>query len=342
MRNAIYLFIFYLTASKLAAQDFHFVNSFQLPQIINPAAIGSVSVYRTHVGSLYRGQWEQPASKDSYQGAAVLADMRYCLPNSRKNFYALGLGIQHDYSPLGGLYNSKAMLTAAYHQHLGKDNFIAAGLSTGLLGFGLQAGRLRFDAQYQQGNYDPSRNNGEENLVSSIIRYSLGAGLLVYNNDRGWSIGMSWKHLNKPNYSLLGEDNRQGIGMIAHATYTPWQTRSHSRLWQLRALYLRQAVPGSNSLQWQALAGNFFQLAIGDSGGRLGAGLYIRTGGTPDKLLVINTLVPALQLSNGRYTGTLTYDIDLARTRAILPGGLELQLAASFGGTDRCVVCAKF
>lgn len=338
----LYVFLLFIALSRLAAQDFHFVNSFQLPQLINPAASGSVSVFRTHVGSLYRGQWEQASSKDSYQGAAVLADMRYCLPNSRKNFYALGVGIQHDYSPLGGLYNSMAMLTAAYHQHLGKDNFIAAGISTGLLGFGLQAGRLRFDAQYQQGNYDPGRSNGEENLVSSIIRSSLGAGLLLYNNDRGWSLGLSWKHLNKPNYSLLGEDNRLGIGMIAHATYTPWQTRSHSRLWQLRALYRRQAVPGSNSLQWQALAGNFFQLAIGDSGGRLGAGLYVRAGSTTDRQVVINTLVPALQLSNGRYTGTLSYDLDLARTRTTLPGGLELQLAASFGGKDRCIVCAKF
>ncbi len=338
----IYSLILHITVSSLAAQDFHFVNSFQLPQLINPAASGSVSVFRTHVGSLYRGQWEQASSKDSYQGAAIMADMRYCLPNSRKNFYALGLGVQHDYSPLGGLYNSMAMLTAAYHQHLGNDNFIAAGISTGLLGFGVQAGRLRFDAQYQQGNYDPSRSNGEENLVNSIIRSSLGAGILLYNNDQGWSVGISWKHLNKPNYSLLEGDNRLGIGMIAHATYTPWQTRSHSRLWQLRALYRRQAVPGSNSLQWQALAGNFFQLSIGDSGGRLGAGIYLRAGGTPDKQIVINTLVPALQLSNGRYTGTLTYDLDLARTRTTLPGGLELQLATSFGGKDRCVVCAKF
>lgn len=337
-----YLFVIQLIVSNLAAQDYHFVNSFQLPQLINPAASGSVSVFRTHVGSLYRGQWEQPASKDSYQGAAVLADLRFCLPNSRKNFYALGLGVQHDYSPLGGLYNSMAVVTAAYHQHLGDDNFLAAGVSAGMLGFGLQAGRLRFDAQYQQGTYDPSRSNGETNLESSIIRSTLGAGLLLYNNDRGWSIGLSWKHLNKPNYSLLNEDNRLGIGMIAHASYTPWQTRTHSRLWQLRALYRRQAIPGSNSLQWQALAGNFFQLAIGDSGGRLGAGLYLRAGGTPDKQLVVNTLVPALQFSNGRYTGTLSYDLDLARTRTILPGGLELQLAASFGGTDRCVVCAKF
>jgi hypothetical protein len=39
-------------------QDYHFANSIQFPQLLNPGATGSGSVHRTRIASLYRGQWD--------------------------------------------------------------------------------------------------------------------------------------------------------------------------------------------------------------------------------------------------------------------------------------------
>ncbi|MEY3369080.1 MAG: hypothetical protein RI973_2235 [Bacteroidota bacterium] len=343
MRSLFTLAIWLLAIAGISAQDFHFVNSFQAQQLINPAATGASSINRTQIATLYRGQWDNAISEHSYQGAAVLADMRFCLQRSRKSFYALGIGIQHDFSPLGGLYNSIGMFNAAYHQHLGNEVFAAVGASLGGFVFGIQPGNLKFDAQFQQGYFDSGRSNGEDFLRQAIAQPDMGAGGVVYNNLEGWSAGISWRHINKPLYSLLEDDNRLGIGLVVHGSYALWKTNSRSRMVQIRALYRRQSMTGSNSMQWQAMSGGFFQAAIGGAMGmRLSLGAYLRAGSTPLNSFMLNTLVPVVQLSRDNFSVVMSYDTDIARTRSRFPGGLELMLAYGFGKTDRCVVCSGF
>ena len=165
------IFLFLITAPLFAmGQDYHFANSIEVPQLLNPAATGSGSVHRTQVAALYRGQWDNLTSQNSYQGESVFADIRFCLQNSKKNYYALGIGIQHDFSPLGYFYNSNGMLTASYHHHLGNGTFGAVGGSLGGLAMGIQPEKLKFDEQFQNGTYDPSNSNGEKFLRANILQ----------------------------------------------------------------------------------------------------------------------------------------------------------------------------
>jgi type IX secretion system PorP/SprF family membrane protein len=330
-----------LFVEQLAAQDFHFVNSFQSPQLLNPAATGSSSAKRTQVTSLYRGQWDNIGHQKAYQGAAIFADLRFCLQNSRKSYYALGIGVQRDFSTLGGLAHSAGMMTAAYHQHLGQNRFLSAGVNLGGIGFGVKPGTLKFDAQYQNGQFDPSRSNGEEFLRESFVQGDVGAGLQFYNNQSGWSLGASWQHLNQPLYSLFDEQNRLGIGMVLFGTYTLRRTDYSDHQWQIRGLYRRQSFLGSNSLQWQSLLGTFFQQKTQNQL-RWSAGAYARVTSTSTRVMSLNALIPAIQLSSDEYSVQLSYDIDLARTRTRFTGGVELLFSATFGQADRCIVCARF
>ncbi len=325
----------------LSAQDFHFVNSFQSPSLFNPAATGSGSAKRTQVTSLYRGQWDNIGHQKAYQGIGIFADMRFCMQNSRKSYYAFGIGVQRDFSFLGGLSHSAGMLTAAYHQHLGGDRFLSAGVNVGGIGFGVHPGNLKFDAQYQNGNFDPSRRNGEDFLRESFVEGDIGAGVQCYSNEAGWSLGASCQHLNKPAYSLFDNQNRLGIGMVVFGTYTLQPAPYADYQWQFRGLYRRQSFLGSNSLQWQALLGSFFQLKT-DQNIRWSTGLYARTTSTSTQSLHLNALIPAVQLSGETYSLLLSYDVDLARTRTRFSGGVELLFSASFGQADRCIVCARF
>jgi type IX secretion system PorP/SprF family membrane protein len=325
------------------AQDYHFANSIQLPQLLNPAATGSGSVHRTQVAALYRGQWDNLVNQNSYQGASAFADIRFCLQNSKKSYYALGIGVQHDFSPLGYYYNSNGMLTAAYHQHLGDETFAAVGGSLGGLAMGIQPEKLKFDEQFQNGSFDPSNSNGENFLRDNIFQPDLSSGFVLYNNEKGWSAGLAWRHLNKPVYSLLGDENRLGVGMVLYGTCSVWKTRAHAQSVQLRALYRRQSVTGSNSLQWQTMAGIFYQTGFtGRGGAKMTAGAYLRGGSLPGSAFTLNTLVPAVQMGNDQFTITVSYDADIARTRSRFAGGMEIVLQTSFGKTDRCVVCSGF
>ena len=342
--RAISAFILLITAPIVAlGQDYHFANSIQLPQLLNPAATGSGSVHRTQVATVYRGQWDNLISQNSYQGASVFADLRFCLQNSKKSYYALGIGVQHDVSPLGYFYNSNGMLTAAYHMHLGNETFGSVGGSLGALAMGIQPEKLKFDEQFQNGAYDPSNSNGENFLRNNIVQPDLSSGFVLYNNKAGWSAGLSWRHLNKPVYSLQGDENRLGVGLVLYGTCSLWKTRVHGQSVQVRALYRRQSVTGTNSRQWQTMTGVFYQTAFSGRGGmRMTAGTYIRAGSLPGSVFTLNTLVPAIQLGNDQFSATISYDADIARTRSRFSGGMEIVFQTSFGKTDRCIVCSGF
>lgn len=330
-----------LITSLAQAQDFHFSQSLMLPQTINPATIGHQALHRTQVAALYRGQWDNVRSEESYQGTAVAADMRFCLQNQDKNFFALGLALQHDWSPLGGLSNSIGRFSGAFHLHLGGETFGSAGAYLGALGYRLDPDRLKFDAQYQNGSFNPNAPNGETFANTGAIQADMGSGIEVYNNVEGWSGGFAFHHVNRPAYSLFDDDaNRLGIGWTLHGSFTLNSNNARTRAWLLRGLYRRQSFGGNNSVQWQSMIGAFRQVAFtSGSRAKVSTGVYTRLGGRPDAAVGINTLVPVVQFGNDNFTMALSYDINLQDARSRFAGGLELTLGYSFGQTDRCIVC---
>lgn len=330
-----------LIAGMLRAQDFHFSQLVLLPQSINPATVGHQSVFRTQLAALYRGQWDNIGSDESYQGATVAADIRFCLPNQDKNYFALGLALQHDWSPLGGLSNSAGRLSGAFHLHLGNETFASAGASLGAIGYYLNPDRLKFDAQYQNGNFNPAAPNGETFARNGAIQPDIGSGIELYNNFNGWSAGFAFHHLNKPAYSLFDDDaNRLGIGWTAHLSITVGQNNARTRSWQLRGLYRRQSFSGSNSAQWQAMLGAFRRVEFtAGPNTKVSAGTYVRLGSRPGAAVGLNTLVPTIQFGDDRFAAVLSYDINLQSIHSRFAGGLELALVYSFGETDRCITC---
>lgn len=327
-----------LAVSSAVAQDFQFAHALFLPQTVNPAAVGHQSLYRTQVAALYRGQWDNPAHPNAYTGAAVAADVRFCLPGQHKNFFALGLGLQHDGSPLGGLSNTAGRLAGAFHLHLGRETFASAGAYVGGLAYRVSPEALKFDTQYQNGAFNPLASNGEDFERVAALKADMGSGLEVYNNAKGFSAGFAFHHLNQPSYSFLGDDaNRVGISWLAHGSLS----LGRQRAWLLRGLWRRQSFGGGNSAQWQAMTGAFYQWRFSASGARtqLSAGGYMRWGGRYRAALAANTVVPTVQVGNDHFSLMLAYEAPLQTVRPRFSGGLEVALAYSFGRADRCISC---
>jgi type IX secretion system PorP/SprF family membrane protein len=323
---------------SLQAQDFHFVQAFNAPVVFNPAATGSQALYRSSVTMLYRGIWDNSLSDQAYQGAALAAETRFCLANQQRNFFALGSVLQHDWSPLGNLSNTHASLTGAFHFHLGSNTYAALGAGLGALNYRVDPARLRFDAQFQNGSFDPSRNNGENFETNSRLQPDFHGGAMIANNTRGYSAGIAWHHLNQPVYAFLNDENRLGIGMTLHGTGRLKLAGRRQHL-LLRGLYRRQSL-GGNSLQQQALGGALLHIhGEGNTGRHVQVGSYLRGGASSTNPFVLNALVPAVQLGNHVFTMALSYDVNLQRVRSRFSGGMEMSMGFRFGEPDRCVKC---
>jgi len=335
------LFSTLLVAGGLAcrAQDFQFTQAFNAPMVFNPAATGGQALYRSAVTALYRGMWDNAYSDQSYQGAALAAETRFCLPRQQRNFFALGAVAQHDWSPLGSLSNTQALLTGAFHFHLGGDTYAAAGASVGALNYRVDPSRLRFDAQYRNGLFSAANGNGEAFETNSRVQPDVHAGAQLANNSRGWSAGVAWRHLNQPAYSFVDDENRLGIGLTLHGAATVDLPGNKQRL-LLRGLYQRQSVSGVNSKQQQLITGVLYHLyAEGDAGRHVQAGAYLRSGSSSAAAYALHTLIPTVQVGNHRWVFSLSYDVNLQRVRSRFAGGLELGMGVRFGEVDRCVRC---
>ena len=341
MKTPILAVCLLLYAAGAQTQDFHFSQALLLPQTINPATTGHQSLHRTQVAALYRGQWDNTNSDESYQGAGVVADMRFCLRNQYRNFFALGLALQHDWSPLGGLSNSTGRLSGAFHLHLGGETFASAGAYLGVLGYRLDPDQLKFNAQYQNGSYNPNAPTGESFQRNGAVQADMGSGIELYNNLKGRSVGFAFHHINKPPYTLFDDDaNRLGIGWAVHGSLTVGANNAKTRSWLLRVLYRRQSFSGANSVQWQSMIGAFRQVVFTNGpNAKVSAGAYMRLGGRPNAAVAVNTLVPVVQFGDNNFFTALSYDINLQHIRSRFAGGLELTLGYSFGRTDRCIVC---
>jgi type IX secretion system PorP/SprF family membrane protein len=322
-----------LTCVNVNAQDFHFTQAFNAPQVINPAAVGRTSNERSQVVGLYRGLWEPATHPDAYQGAAVAYTYRRCL---RDGFFGAGVTVQHDWSQVGGLFNTLGRLQAAYHIQATKSYYLSAGGYVGLLNYGVQSERLHYDAQFVNGNFYPDAASGEAFSETSVIKADAGAGLELRNTRTNLVAGMAFHHVNRPAYSFFGDDaNRLNVGWLAYLS-APVVRKA-----RVQALLRQQSFMGLENRQWQTVVGILPNEPVQIKDFVASGALYVRGGGQNGRFIWANTLTPVLRFGSKSMFINLSYDINLVRLRSRLSGGLEVSWGYSFGAEDSCVRCPR-
>ncbi len=336
MLRLIYLLAFLFCHWFAKGQDFHFAQAIQQPFLVNPASAGHQTEQSMRLAILTRAQWANPGTTQAYQGFALTLEWRHCISNAR-HFFALGLSAQSDGSTLGGFSNRQLLPAFAYHVHLDRDWFLAAGGSVGALNYSLRGDNLRFDAQYQNGYFNADRDDREDLDGNGRTVIDMGAGVEGYNNRLGMSFGFSWLHLNQPAYSFLDEENRLGISFISHGTISsnPRNKKAIAAKWVLR----RQSFNGNNSQQWTLLAGPMGQ-QLWSKYGAAQFGVYLRCGSRPNSALTINAIVPTMTYQTRDWSVSISYDANVSGLRTRFAGGMEIWLNYNFGNFDKCVNCA--
>lgn len=346
-----YLILFYLLFATLTlgAQDPTMSQYFVNPQLLNPAATGFIPGQASgRVAGYSRSQWA-PLSTAAYMSNAVSADFRHCMRNGS---WALGGIVQQDGARLGNWKNLRAHATAAYHLKINQTYHLAAGFQAGLLQASLNTNGLMFDQQFTTTGYQSGSSSGENFAAFTSQSLDLHSGLLLYETDRQWVVGLALHHVNRPKYSFFEQgdgrpDNTLDVGFSLHSSFSlaSLSTTRNNKHWKGHVLVRKQSatihgggLTDQKSQQWQVLGGVETRQFVG-----LSAGGYLRFAGRSPSFILLDSYIMQLQWRLPQVVIGLSYDLNLWRiVRSNRHNGsLELTAAWRFSEYRKCVFCPR-
>lgn len=192
----IHVFFYGFFVKNFKAQDMHFTQFYASPLYLNPAFTGANACSRATI--VYRNQW--PGINRAYR--SYLASVDHFLSAQK---VGIGLIAGVDDAGSGGLKTTIINPSIAYETKIGKFWAMRAGIQPGVTFKSINFNKLVFGDQIARGgSANPSSVATVEDPTQSKVFVDLGAGALVYNS-KFW-FGTSFFHLNKPNESLLSNE----------------------------------------------------------------------------------------------------------------------------------------
>ena len=198
------------------AQDVHFSQFVQTPQLINPAAAGNL------MGSFrgilnYKTQWG--AFGAPYKTYAASFDFPVARGNGRKahlglggNFYKDAAGDANFGNFLGGVSVSGILPVSDHHS-------FSAGIHLGLGQYSAQLSGLTWGNQFNGEEFDTELNSNEVNSLSAKMYPDVGAGLyyqfksstqfFLGSDLKSFNIGVAAFHINQPKQDFLSITEEQ-------------------------------------------------------------------------------------------------------------------------------------
>lgn len=214
------LFLVFLVANKLSAQDLVFSQPYAIAQNLNPAMVGT-GIYPQRVQAALRTQFV--SGTNLYSTIAASWDSRIANKKSNINNY-MGIGVQvlSDRLMSGIVQNNYISLNLAYHIYL--DNNLYQNFAFALGGTFAQTNfdrsKLIFGDQYNSAG-GLINASSMENLIAAPSTGVVNTGILYsYHNERTYvQGGISANFTNKPHftYNYLNETNGMRLLGMLHA-----------------------------------------------------------------------------------------------------------------------------
>ncbi|MEJ2005750.1 MAG: PorP/SprF family type IX secretion system membrane protein [Cyclobacteriaceae bacterium] len=192
---------------------------------LNPALAGSESDIM--IGLNYRAQWNQIESP--YKTAQLTYMHPLIKPGGRrKHIGGVGVSILNDQAGNNSLTNTGINFSGAYNYHLSSygNNVITFGLQAGVYRNAVNPENFQWGSQYNSfTGFDPGIEADAGDLQDQRFYSVINAGVLWFYrhqqrfSTRSWTAyaGFSAYHLNRPNTSLLNDENRLPMSMRFHA-----------------------------------------------------------------------------------------------------------------------------
>lgn len=194
MRSAV-VFILMLTVSLVQAQDIHLTQFYTNQQNLNPSMVGMYEGAYRAVGN-YRHQW--PEINKPITTGMIAFDKKFFF---FKDEIDAGIFIANDnYSPFA-LNTFKIYLTGAYEKII-RGHEVRAGIQMGAVVKSTDLSSQTFPQQwvYQDGVFDPSVYNGEDNIKATQAYFDMNLGFAWSHDFKKFkpTVGFSIFHVTRP------------------------------------------------------------------------------------------------------------------------------------------------
>lgn len=203
--------MFLTLMGKTSAQDIHFTQYFTSPLTLNPAMTGLLAEDLRFAAN-YRSQWSSVSSNPYTTGtfSVDVATLRNKLPEGD----ALGIGLMAEYDKAGsgGLTNTTAGLSLAYHKAFGRDriNHLSMGLQTFYVQKTLDFSKLTTEDMFDMSTATlayPNLNGSSKGLAYPDFNAGVMYSGKVTEKTTGY-IGYSYYHLTQPVESFFGDSHQ--------------------------------------------------------------------------------------------------------------------------------------
>ncbi len=205
----IIILLLLITSFISKAQDMHFTQFYATSMYLNPALTGANVCSR--VSMAYRNQW--PGVSKTY--SSYLFSYDHYLP---QNNLGVGLMIANDVAGTGNLKTTMIYPTLAYELTLNRSYSLRFGMQPGVIIKSINGNGLVFGDQIARGGVKGASSVAtvEAPFISKSM-FDIGAGTVFYSSD-AW-IGVAFKHLTRPNESLMDLESRMPLYYNIHGGY---------------------------------------------------------------------------------------------------------------------------
>lgn len=227
------LFVSVISFGACFAQDIHFTQYTSAPMLLNPALTASWKDFELTIQQ--KQQW-QSANAFSTSGLAFeikasrfnwekKSNMVAAFKKKMMKGLAFGINVYSDKAGDANLRTNNINLGIAYHARLNEFNALSAGIIGGIIQSSIAADKLRWNNQYGTNGFDPTIYP-DENLVGARIYPDFGTGVvwtygkrdrtIISNNETNIHAGVSVMHVNRPNQTFMGGDDRMHMRLTFH------------------------------------------------------------------------------------------------------------------------------
>jgi len=206
-----------LITCVLHAQDIHFSQFYSAPFNINPALAG---VYQGdfRVGAIHRSQWA--SATNPFVTSALYGDTKVL--NVINDVDYVGIGGQLFTDKGAGAIRTNAMnLVGAYNTVLGNsdNNSLSFGIYLGYTQKSIDIANLKFENQFNDADFDATRDNGEIGTETSLNYMDFGTGINWSSNvsDKvSYMTGVGVMHINSPKETFLSDVNKLNMRFVVN------------------------------------------------------------------------------------------------------------------------------
>lgn len=331
MKRIIVTIAVLVMSVSLKAQDLHFSQTSQIPQLINPATVGVMDGWERVIVN-HRNQWLGAGTQFMTTNIAVDANLFKGHINNRAH---LGVGLLF-FNDIGGDSNFGTQIGAlsisGILPMMGGAHVLSAGLQGG---YGIRKAdysSLNFMSQWDGSGFDNSIVSGEVNSSASFRYIDASAGLnymfdggqnsFQRNNDFKLQVGIAGYHLNAPElmYTNGTSGERLHRKYVGHASFVSDIAGS---VWALNGsgMYARQG--GHNETIFGMMLRYRFDNGTKQTGlsqdAFVGLGSYYRWG---------DAVIPSVMVDWKNFRLGISYDVTVSALRKAYKGGsLEFSLS---------------